>query len=155
MYKRAQSTHKLPVHSAKGFANFSASLAMLPPTCHSSAGCYSTLNFPSLNFRQCGVVSWKLLQAILDYYPLIMWQYWHRAYFPATILLHKGHLLRRITRKNHTQQPHSLRKNTLVGTTTAGTRADAFVLDLALLFAALMASIRFSMPGVIGISSIK
>ena len=34
MYKRAQSTHKLPVHSAKGFANFSASLAMLPPTCH-------------------------------------------------------------------------------------------------------------------------
>jgi hypothetical protein len=33
MYKRAQSTHKLPVHSAKGFANFSASLAMLPPTC--------------------------------------------------------------------------------------------------------------------------
>ena len=32
-YKRAQSTHKLPVHSAKGFANFSASLAMLPPTC--------------------------------------------------------------------------------------------------------------------------
>jgi len=29
----AQSTHKLPVHSAKGFANFSASLAMLPPTC--------------------------------------------------------------------------------------------------------------------------
>jgi len=27
MYKRAQSTHKLPVHSAKGFANFSASLA--------------------------------------------------------------------------------------------------------------------------------
>ena len=36
MYKRAQSTHKLPVHSAKGFANFSASLAMLPPTCHSN-----------------------------------------------------------------------------------------------------------------------
>jgi len=38
MYKRAQSTHKLPIHSAKGFANFSASLAMLPPlvneTCH-------------------------------------------------------------------------------------------------------------------------
>ena len=34
MYKRAQSTHMLPVHSAKGFANFSASLAMLPPTCH-------------------------------------------------------------------------------------------------------------------------
>ena len=34
MYKRVQSTHKLPVHSAKGFANFSASLAMLPPTCH-------------------------------------------------------------------------------------------------------------------------
>ena len=33
MYKRAQSTHKLPVHSAKGFANFSAPLAMLPPTC--------------------------------------------------------------------------------------------------------------------------
>jgi hypothetical protein len=33
MYKRAQSTHKLPVHSAKGFANFSALLAMLPPTC--------------------------------------------------------------------------------------------------------------------------
>jgi hypothetical protein len=33
MYMRAQSTHKLPVHSAKGFANFSASLAMLPPTC--------------------------------------------------------------------------------------------------------------------------
>ena len=33
MYKRPQSTHKLPVHSAKGFANFSASLAMLPPTC--------------------------------------------------------------------------------------------------------------------------
>jgi hypothetical protein len=33
MYKRAQSTQKLPVHSAKGFANFSASLAMLPPTC--------------------------------------------------------------------------------------------------------------------------
>ena len=32
-YKRAQSTHKLPVHSAKGFANFSASLTMLPPTC--------------------------------------------------------------------------------------------------------------------------
>jgi len=38
MYKRAQSTHKLPVHSAKGFANFSASLAMLPPTCHSRGG---------------------------------------------------------------------------------------------------------------------
>jgi len=36
MYKRAQSTRKLPVHSAKGFANFSASLAMLPPTCHVS-----------------------------------------------------------------------------------------------------------------------
>jgi len=34
MYKRAQSIHKLPVHSAKGFANFSASLAMLPPTFH-------------------------------------------------------------------------------------------------------------------------
>jgi hypothetical protein len=33
MYKRAQSTYKLPVHSAKGFANFSASLAMLPPAC--------------------------------------------------------------------------------------------------------------------------
>jgi hypothetical protein len=33
MYKRAQSTHKLSVHSAKGFANFSASLAMLPHTC--------------------------------------------------------------------------------------------------------------------------
>jgi uncharacterized protein YchJ len=33
MYKRAQSTHKLPVHSAKGFVNFSASLAILPPTC--------------------------------------------------------------------------------------------------------------------------
>jgi hypothetical protein len=33
MYKRAQSTHKLPVHSAKGFAKFSASLAMFPPTC--------------------------------------------------------------------------------------------------------------------------
>ena len=35
MSKRAKSTHKLPVHSAKGFANFSASLAMLPPTCPS------------------------------------------------------------------------------------------------------------------------
>jgi hypothetical protein len=33
MYKRAPSTHKLPVHSAKSFANFSASLAMLPLTC--------------------------------------------------------------------------------------------------------------------------
>jgi hypothetical protein len=33
MYMRAQSTHKLPVHSTKGFANFSASLAMLSPTC--------------------------------------------------------------------------------------------------------------------------
>ena len=41
MYKRAQSTHKLPVHSAKGFANFSASLAMLPPTCQPNSFCCS------------------------------------------------------------------------------------------------------------------
>jgi hypothetical protein len=44
MYKRAQSTHKLPVHSAKGFANFSASLAMLPPTCHIYASSLSTFH---------------------------------------------------------------------------------------------------------------
>jgi len=29
----AHKAHKLPVHCAKGFANFSASIAMLPPTC--------------------------------------------------------------------------------------------------------------------------
>jgi hypothetical protein len=69
--------------------------------------------------------------------------------------LHKGHLLRRTTRKNHTQQPHRPRKNTTVGTTTAGTITDAFVLELALLFAALEALTRFNMPGVTGVPSIN
>ena len=49
MYKRPQSTHKLPVHSAKGFANFSASLAMLPPTClHKLGNAKTEANYQTL-----------------------------------------------------------------------------------------------------------
>jgi len=76
MYKRAQNTHKLPVHTAKGFANFSASLTMLPPTCLLISSYYAlhTISFPFDLFILC-----------TSYFPFFL--YFHATHFIPSLFL--------------------------------------------------------------------